>query len=64
MKLIAIGGMGEYEVFVDVTREEAIRRFDELYPDYTVAENSLNVREIDVPDGRFWVYDIEERHDG
>lgn len=63
MKLVAIGFLGEYVVYVDMTREDAMARYDRENPDYTIAENDLVVKEIDVRDGRFQVYEIEEDND-
>lgn len=59
MKLVAIGFLGDYTVYVDLSREEAIRRYDAEYPDYTVAKHGLHVKEVEVRDGRFQAYDIE-----
>ena len=57
MKLVSIGFIGGQTVYVDVTKEEAIQRYNEENPDYTILENSLIVREIEVKD-KFFVYDI------
>jgi hypothetical protein len=57
MKLVSIGFIGGQTVYVGLTKEEAIQRYDKENPDYTVLENSLSVREIEVKD-KFFVYDI------
>lgn len=57
MKLVAIGFLGQFTVYVNVTKEEAIARYNRENPDYT-AEDAGTVREIEVKDGKFYAYDI------
>lgn len=52
-RLIAVGGTGDYDVFLNVSREEAIRRS-------RYAGNELaTVREIEFDD-EFWAYEVSE----
>jgi len=57
MKLISIGFIGDKTVYIDISKEEAIKRYDKENPEYTVVENSLSVEEIEIKDS-FNVYDI------
>lgn len=57
MQLIAIGFMGHMSVFVNVSREEAIRLYCESESEDEF-DDSLAVKEFDITDGRFEVYDI------
>lgn len=57
LKFVTIGYLGHQTVYVNVTKEEAIARYNKENPDYT-AEDAGTVREIEVKDGKFEVYDI------
>ena len=57
MKLISIGFIGSKTVYIDISKEEAIKRYDEENPEYTVIKNDLSVEEIEVKDS-FHVYDM------
>lgn len=57
MKLVAIGYLGDQTVYVNISKQEAIDRYDRENPDFTVIKNNLRVKEIDV-DEKFYVYDI------
>ncbi len=59
VKLVAIGWLGCKTVYIDVTREEAIQKYDQENPDCTVLENQLPVTEMIVND-KFHAYDIYE----
>lgn len=59
MKLIAIGHLGSYTVYIGLTKNEAIQKYNQENPSYKVEENDLSVRELDVND-KFYVYDIWE----
>ena len=55
-KLIAIGYMGDRRVYIDLTRAEAIRRYEasegERVSDHPILEFSF--------DNEFWAYDVHE----
>jgi hypothetical protein len=57
MKLVAIGFLSEMRVYVNLSKEEAMKRYNEENPEYTIEDNNLDVKEINVEDS-FWVYDI------
>ena len=57
MKLISIGFIGSKTVYIDISKEEAIKRYNKENLEYTVVENSLSVEEIEIKDS-FNVYDI------
>jgi len=58
MKLISIGFIGSKSVYVDISKEDAIKRFNIENPDFTVEENNISVDEIEVKNGRFAAYEI------
>lgn len=60
MKLVAIGYLGHFTVYVGLSREEAVRRHEREHPGDTVEAAGLAVQEIEVKDGKFGVYDIWE----
>lgn len=66
MKLIAIGDIGSYEVYVDMTREEATRRYDDAreWKDFrnlgSLEDRGITIKEIIVENGVFGAYDIWE----
>ena len=60
LRLVAIGFMGYYRVYVNVSAAEAVARHDRENPTETVADCNHTVREITVPAGVFEVYDIWE----
>jgi hypothetical protein len=60
MKLIAIGFVGNFTVYVNLSKKEAIARYNQENPDWTVEDNNLSVIEQEVVDGKFRVYDIFE----
>jgi len=57
MKLIAIGYLGEMVVFTNISRENAIERYNKENPTCTVEDENLSVKEIEVNE-KFYVYDI------
>ena len=57
MKLVAIGFTGDEKVYIGLSKDEAIKRYDTENPDYTVIANNLSVEEFEVDDS-FCVYDI------
>lgn len=58
MKLVAIGFLGHFDVYVDVTREEAITRHNRENPDYTVESGNLTVLELEVKNNKFGAYSL------
>lgn len=58
MKLIAIGFIGHYDVYINMTKEEAINLYNKQNPTYTVEEENLHVKEINVTNNQFWAYNI------
>jgi hypothetical protein len=57
-KLVSIGFLGEQKVYINVSKEEAISRYNAENPNYTVEGQSLMVREFQVTNGEFTVYDM------
>lgn len=57
IKMIAIGFVGDYTVYVNIDKDEAIKRFNIENPDYTVELQNLDVQELEIEDV-FYVYDI------
>lgn len=47
-RLVAIGGLGQYACFLDISREEAIRRYRRYWsiPPEQVIEESEDIREF------------------
>jgi hypothetical protein len=58
-KIIAIGFTSQYTCYLNLSREEAMRLYDQQYPDYKIKGQNLTVKEINF-DRRFTVYDIQE----
>jgi hypothetical protein len=59
MKLIVIGFLGYFRVYINMSKAKAIYNYNMENPEYTMEKNNLTVREFDVKD-RFSVYDIWE----
>ena len=57
MKIVVIGFLGSMRAYVNLSREDAIKRYDAENPDYTVEVNGVMVEELEVKDS-FSVYDI------
>lgn len=58
MKLVMVGFLGNYRVFINTSKEEAIKRWDKENPSYTYQENALHLEEIEIKGDSFSVYDL------
>ena len=58
MNLVAIGGVGYKVVYVDVSRLEAIVKYNDEHPTSVYDPSNDTLQEIEVKDGKFQVYDI------
>jgi uncharacterized protein YhbP (UPF0306 family) len=58
MKLVAIGFLGHFDVYVDMTKEDAIARYNRENPGYTVESGNLTVFELEVKNGKFTAYSL------
>jgi hypothetical protein len=56
LKLVAIGTTGNFVVYVGLSRDEAVARFNREYPGDDAAD--YHIQELTVTDGRFWAYEI------
>jgi hypothetical protein len=56
VRLVAIGTVGRYDVYVGLTRSEAIARYNREHPDDDAAD--WHIQEVTVTNGHFQVYDI------
>lgn len=57
MKFVVIGYIGQKTVYINMSKEEAMQRYNKENLEYTIKENNLIVTEMEVEDC-FNVYDI------